>query len=121
MKEVRLVLFYQSLLSGYQSRCCSAVWSQGSMINKSLLTLGIVISALSKPVESRPSHVPYRDSKLTRLLSTALGGNARTAVVAAISPAYENLVETRSTLTFASRATRVVNKPLVNEVRIIIL
>jgi hypothetical protein len=46
---------------------------QGSMINKSLLTLGIVISALSKPAESRPSHIPYRDSKLTRLLSTALG------------------------------------------------
>jgi centromeric protein E len=46
---------------------------QGAMINKSLLTLGIVISALSKSADRRPSHIPYRDSKLTRLLATSLG------------------------------------------------
>ena len=86
------------------------------MINRSLLTLGIVISALAKSSDSRPSHIPYRDSKLTRLLSTALGGNARTAIVATVSPAIENVQETRCTLVFASRATQVVNRPKVNEV-----
>ncbi len=171
------------------------------MINKSLLTLGIVISALAKAADRRPNHIPYRDSKLTRLLTTSLGatdvagarphaspppqghliafpscslghpsehapaatalymsllqlhctrpccncsvhvptitvlytplrqlysllllfdvvagGNAKTAVICTISPSIDNASETRSTLMFASRATKVVNKPSVNEV-----
>lgn len=89
---------------------------EGALINKSLLTLGIVIAALAKPADRRAAHVPYRDSKLTRLLASSLGGNSKTAVIATVSPAAFNIEETRSTLMFASRATRVVNQPLVNEV-----
>lgn len=61
--------------------------------------------------------MPYRDSKLTRLLSTSLGGNAKTAVLVNISPSAWNLGETRSSLQFALRAMKVVNKARVNEVR----
>ena len=74
-------------------------------INTSLLTLGTVISKLV----SGADHVPYRDSKLTRLLSPSLGGDACTALVATVSPAGWNKGETRSTLAFATRAMRVVN------------
>lgn len=81
---------------------------EGSYINKSLLTLGTVIAHLSDESKSR-AHIPYRNSKLTRLLATALGGNARTSMVACISPARGNAHESLSTLRFASRAKRVVN------------
>ena len=81
---------------------------EGSFINKSLLTLGTVIAHLSDESKSR-AHIPYRNSKLTRLLATALGGNARTSMVACISPARGNSHESLSTLRFASRAKRVVN------------
>jgi hypothetical protein len=80
---------------------------EGSYINKSLLTLGTVIANLS---EDKPAaHIPYRNSKLTRLLASALGGNAKTCMVACISPARSNAHESLSTLRFASRAKRVVN------------
>jgi hypothetical protein len=81
---------------------------EGSYINKSLLTLGTVIAHLSDESKSR-AHIPYRNSKLTRLLAAALGGNARTSMVACISPARGNSHESLSTLRFASRAKRVVN------------
>ena len=67
---------------------------EGSMINKSLLTLSTVISHLSS---GKGGHIPYRDSKLTRLLSSSIGGNACTAEVCAVSPAKRNIGETRST------------------------
>jgi hypothetical protein len=73
---------------------------EGSFINKSLLTLGTVISSLS---EGKNEHIPYRNSKLTRLLSSALGGNAKTIMITCISPASGNIVESQSTLRFASR------------------
>lgn len=87
---------------------------EGSFINKSLLTLGTVISNLSEGKSGQ--HIPYRNSKLTRLLASALGGNARTAMITCISPASGNTVESLSTLRFASRAKKIVNKIKKNEI-----
>jgi hypothetical protein len=86
---------------------------EGSFINKSLLTLGTVIASLTDSKKNK--HVPYRDSKLTRLLASALGGNAKTCMLTCISPASGNLVESLSTLRFASRAKRIVNTVQKNE------
>jgi len=85
---------------------------EATKINLSLSALGNVISAL---VDGRQSHIPYRDSKLTRLLQDSLGGNTKTVMIAAISPADYNLDETLSTLRYASRAKAIKNKPRVNE------
>ena len=85
---------------------------EATKINLSLSALGNVISAL---VDGRQSHIPYRDSKLTRLLQDSLGGNTKTVMIAAISPADYNLDETLSTLRYASRAKSIKNKPRVNE------
>ncbi|KAK7493180.1 hypothetical protein BaRGS_00015517, partial [Batillaria attramentaria] len=80
-------------------------------INQSLLTLGRVITAL---VEHAP-HVPYRESKLTRLLQDSLGGRTKTSIIATISPASCNLEETLSTLDYAYRAKNITNRPEVNQ------
>lgn len=80
-------------------------------INQSLLTLGRVITAL---VERTP-HIPYRESKLTRILQDSLGGRTRTSIIATISPASFNLEETLSTLEYAHRAKNIMNKPEVNQ------
>ncbi|KAL5244371.1 hypothetical protein ACI65C_011781 [Semiaphis heraclei] len=80
-------------------------------INKSLLTLGRCITSL---VEQTP-HVPYRESKLTRLLQDSLGGKTKTSIIATISPSHCNLEETMSTLDYASRAKSIKNKPEVNQ------
>ncbi|XP_055986371.1 kinesin-like protein KIF11 [Sorex fumeus] len=80
-------------------------------INQSLLTLGRVITAL---VERTP-HVPYRESKLTRILQDSLGGRTKTSIIATISPASLNLEETLSTLEYAHRAKNILNKPEVNQ------
>lgn len=74
--------------------------------------MGNVISAL---VEGSHSHIPYRDSKLTRLLQDSLGGNTKTVMIAAISPADFNFEETLTTLRYASRAKNIKNKPRVNQ------
>jgi len=79
---------------------------EGAFINKSLLALSNVISKLSK----REAHIPYRDSKLTRLLQTSLSGNAKIVVICAISADARSVVETLSTLRFARRAKMVVTK-----------
>ncbi|OAV89628.1 hypothetical protein PTTG_05251 [Puccinia triticina 1-1 BBBD Race 1] len=79
---------------------------EGAFINKSLLALSNVISKLSR----REAHVPYRDSKLTRLLQTSLSGNAKVVVICAISADARSVVETLSTLRFARRAKMVVTK-----------
>jgi hypothetical protein len=81
-------------------------------INQSLSTLGNVISSL---VDPKSSHIPYRDSKLTRLLQDSLGGNTKTVMVANIGPADYNIDETLSTLRYASRAKNIQNKPKINE------
>jgi kinesin family protein 11 len=80
-------------------------------INQSLLTLGRVITAL---VEHAP-HVPYRESKLTRILQDSLGGRTKTSIVATVSPAQCNLEETLSTLDYAHRAKNITNRPEVNQ------
>merc|ERR1719392_648114 len=81
-------------------------------INKSLSALGNVIAALA---DGNKSHIPYRDSKLTRILQESLGGNAKTTVVICCSPASYNESETRSTLDFGKRAKTIKNVVAVNE------
>ena len=85
---------------------------EATKINLSLSALGNVIRAL---VEGKHHHVPYRDSKLTRLLQDSLGGNTKTVMIAAISPADYNFEETVTTLRYASRAKNIKNKPRVNQ------
>ncbi|XP_057955730.1 kinesin-like protein KIN-5D isoform X2 [Malania oleifera] len=80
-------------------------------INKSLLTLGRVINALVE----HSGHVPYRDSKLTRLLRDSLGGKTKTCIIATISPSIHCLEETLSTLDYANRAKNIKNKPEINQ------
>ncbi|KAE8098577.1 hypothetical protein FH972_016630 [Carpinus fangiana] len=80
-------------------------------INKSLLTLGRVINALVEHL----GHIPYRDSKLTRLLRDSLGGRTKTCIIATVSPAVHCLEETLSTLDYAHRAKHIKNKPEVNQ------
>ena len=81
-------------------------------INKSLFILANVINKLA---EGRAMHIPYWDSKLTRILSQALGGNSLTAIISTISPASMNYYQTLSTLWFATWAKTVKNKPKINE------
>uniref|UniRef100_A0A671RQH8 Kinesin-like protein KIF16B n=1 Tax=Sinocyclocheilus anshuiensis TaxID=1608454 RepID=A0A671RQH8_9TELE len=96
---------------------------EGGNINKSLVTLGNVISALADlSQEGGNSHlkkkqvfVPYRDSVLTWLLKDSLGGNSKTIMIATISPADVNYGETLSTLRYANRAKNIINKPTINE------
>ena len=85
--------------------------AEAGLINKSLLTLGRVINALV----DRSSHIPYRESKLTRLLQDSLGGRTKTCIIATLSPAKSNLEETISTLDYAFRAKNIRNKPQVNQ------
>lgn len=88
---------------------------EGANINRSLTSLGMVISALTKDDRGRSQHVPYRDSVLTWLLKDSFGGNAKTVFLATVSPAAENYDETISTLRYADRAKQIVNKAVVNE------
>ena len=85
---------------------------EATKINQSLMALGNVISAL---VDGKSTHVPYRDSKLTRLLQDSLGGNTKTVMIANCGPADYNHDETLSTLRYADRAKQIRNKPKVNE------
>lgn len=82
-------------------------------INQSLSALGNVISALSD--EKNRSHIPYRDSKLTRILEDSLGGNCKTTIIAMISPSIDAFPESLSSLKFAHRSKNVKNKPVINE------
>ncbi|XP_033734279.1 kinesin-like protein KIF16B isoform X1 [Pecten maximus] len=93
---------------------------EGASINKSLVTLGSVISVLAEISEKgsksgKTFFIPYRDSVLTWLLKDSLGGNSRTIMVATISPADVNYAETLSTLRYANRAKNIINRPTVNE------
>ncbi|EFJ31031.1 hypothetical protein SELMODRAFT_88228, partial [Selaginella moellendorffii] len=88
---------------------------EGTHINKSLMTLGTVISKLSEASGKQGGHIPYRNSKLTRILQSALDGNAKTAVICTITPDEMQLDETRGTLQFASRAKRVSTCAQINE------
>jgi len=85
---------------------------EATKINLSLSALGNVISAL---VDGKSTHIPYRDSKLTRLLQDSLGGNTKTVMIANVGPADYNFDETMSTLRYANRAKNIKNKPKINE------
>lgn len=101
---------------------------EGGHINKSLLALTTVISKLAEGGDRYlvpflfylykhfRTHIPYRDSKLTRILQSSLGGNALTTIICAASPASDFTEETFSTLKFASRAKNVLTKPRINEI-----
>jgi kinesin family protein 3/17 len=82
-------------------------------INQSLSALGNVISALTD--QKKRSHIPYRDSKLTRMLEDSLGGNCKTTMIATVSPSYDSYLESLCTLKFATRAKKVKNEAKINE------
>ncbi|XWS25486.1 hypothetical protein CRYUN_Cryun27aG0072000 [Craigia yunnanensis] len=88
---------------------------EGKYINKSLMVLGNVINKLSDGAKQR-AHIPYRDSKLTRILQPALGGNAKTSIICTVAPEEIHIEETKGTLLFASRAKRITNCAQVNEI-----
>lgn len=85
---------------------------EAGAINQSLLTLGKVINCLSEGKDTR--HIPYRDSKLTRLLQDSIGGRTKTALIATVSPAKINITETVSTLNYASKAKDIKNLPQIS-------
>ncbi|KAK3438581.1 hypothetical protein EUGRSUZ_C03198 [Eucalyptus grandis] len=92
---------------------------EGSHINRSLLTLTNVIRKLSNVIRKlsvgkRSGHIPYRDSKLTRILQPSLGGNARTAIICTMSPALSHVEQSKNTLSFATSAKEVTNTAQVN-------
>jgi len=90
---------------------------EGCAINKSLTVLGTVIEVLADKSSGKRKNevVPYRDAALTRILSSALGGNSKTVMICAISPASANYEETLSTLRYADRAKKIKNHATVNE------
>ena len=105
-----------------KTKSSGAQLKEGANINKSLTTLGLVINALAgaggekkKSKKSKEHHIPYRDSVLTFLLKDNLGGNAKTVMIATLSPASDNFDETLSTLRYADRAKQIVNNAIVNE------
>ncbi|KAM5300671.1 kinesin-like protein KIF14 isoform 2-T2 [Glossophaga mutica] len=94
---------------------CGQQLREGVSINKSLLTLGKVVSALAEHGRRKGVFVPYRESVLTWLLKESLGGNSKTAMVATVSPAASSVEETLSTLRYARQARSIVNVARVNE------
>ncbi|KAI8091428.1 P-loop containing nucleoside triphosphate hydrolase protein [Gilbertella persicaria] len=88
---------------------------EGISINSGLLALGNVISALGDESKRQQQHVPYRNSKLTRLLQDSLGGNSQTLMLACVSPAESNANETLSTLKYANRAKNITNTVIINQ------
>ncbi|XP_004509341.1 kinesin-like protein KIN-7G isoform X2 [Cicer arietinum] len=96
-----------------QTNSAGARLKEGCHINRSLLTLGTVIRKLSK---GRNGHIPFRDSKLTRILQSSIGGNARTAIICTMSPARSYVEQTRNTLLFACCAKEVATNAKVNVV-----
>jgi kinesin family protein 5 len=93
--------------------CVGVQFDEAKMINKSLSALGNVIKALTES----SSHIPYRDSKLTRILEESLGGNSLTVLIITCSMSSFNALETLSTLRFGSRAKKIKNKPIANTER----
>ncbi len=87
---------------------------EGIDINKGLLALGNVISALGDENKRGKVHVPYRDSKLTRILQDSLGGNSKTLMICCVSPSILNFNESLNSLRYANRARNIENKPIIN-------
>ena len=94
-----------------KTNCQGLNIEEAKLINKSLSQLGLIIKALT----TNTSHIPYRSSKLTRLLAESLGGNSRTSLILTCSPSLYNINETLSTLRFGKRAKMIRNKPLINK------
>lgn len=88
------------------------VLDEAKKINASLTTLGKVINALT---DGKSTHIPYRDSKLTRVLQESLGGNSKTTLIVTCSPHPNNMAETISTLRFGISAKKIKNKPKINK------
>lgn len=89
---------------------------EASAINKSLSMLGLVISTLADhAIGKTKAKIPYRDSVLTKILKNALGGNSKTIMICALSPAQDNYEETLSTLRYADQAKKIKNSAIVNE------
>ncbi|CAH1184025.1 unnamed protein product [Phaedon cochleariae] len=95
-----------------RSGCMAMRATELANINRSLLTLGRVIQALA---DKSQKHVPYRDSKLTRILQDSLGGHTKTVIISTVSPAHTSHEETTSTLEYATRARDIKNTPIINE------
>ena len=95
-----------------KTNCQGLNIEEAKLINKSLSQLGLIIKALTT---NTSSHIPYRSSKLTRLLAESLGGNSQTSLILTCSPSLYNINETLSTLRFGKRAKMIKNKPLVNK------
>jgi len=100
-----------------QTGATGARLKEGCAINKSLTVLGTCISVLADKAmgKAKKEVVPYRDSNLTRILQNALGGNSKTIMICAISPASMNFEESVSTLRYADRAKKIQNKAVINE------
>ncbi|KAJ7978021.1 Kinesin-like protein [Quillaja saponaria] len=90
------------------------VLEEAKTINKSLSALGNVVNAVTCGLQGKLNHIPYRDSKLTRILQDALGGNSRTALLCCCSPSTSNVSESLSTLRFGARAKHIKTSPCVN-------
>jgi len=91
---------------------------EANNINKSLLALGNVIFALTEQIQGKKrTHVPYRDSKLTRILQNSFGGNSKTCLMVNCSPSSYNDRETLATLRFGDRCSKITNQAVVNEKR----
>jgi len=117
-KEKKRTLHLVDLAGSERQKATEAIGArlkEASAINKSLSALGNVIKSLVDVANGRERHVPFRDSKLTWLLKDALGGNAKCAVIACVSPSLINADETASTLKFANRAKLVKVRAQVNE------
>ncbi|XP_032242264.1 kinesin-like protein KIF12 isoform X2 [Nematostella vectensis] len=95
-----------------ETKSVGGTFAESQNINKSLLTLGNCISALSDQ-KKRAGHIPYRDSKLTKLLADSLGGDGVTLMIACISPSSSVVSDTLNTLRYANRAKKIKNKPVV--------
>ncbi|EDQ91013.1 uncharacterized protein MONBRDRAFT_15748, partial [Monosiga brevicollis MX1] len=116
VSKISLVDLAGSERSGQINAGKSDRMKEGNVINQSLSTLGKVISTLAdKGRGKKGQHVPYRESVLTWLLRESLGGNSKTLMLAAISPAAINYEETLSTLRYANQAKNIVNRAVVNE------
>jgi kinesin family protein 4/21/27 len=117
-KEVRKCKFHFVDLAGSErakrTGAQGAMLKEGIDINKGLLALGNVISALGDDQKKGKVFVPYRDSKLTRMLQDSLGGNSKTLMICCVSPASINFNESLNALKYANRARNIKNKPIVN-------
>lgn len=109
-----VIIFFDNHKLLYPTGATGERAKEGISINCGLLALGNVISALGDK-SRKVLHVPYRDSKLTRLLQDSLGGNSNTVMIACVSPSDRDFMETLNTLKYANRARNIKNRCIVNQ------